>query len=383
MLNIVSLLTPVYITLFWAIVLLTNTYSKSAPKIVLGVFMSTAFLLYLSHFFYFTQQVAVYRYFDSLYILCNLSVFPLYHIYVRILTVDSEISIQKHLKYLVTPIFIFLLSLLGHFLLSRSEANFYITNVLAGKATGTGVLLYMKILFVSARIIFFSQIVFYIFINFNLIKKNNNRLKEFYSNTENRRLNWVQFFNISFAATAFASIILAVLGRNVFLNSESLLLIPSIIISFLLFIIGLLGNKQRTEITYQNHVPLTQEGEKLQLTFDAHTAILQGRIIDLFEREMIYKNPELNIWDLCGRLNTNRTYVSRLINTIYGQNFNQFVNSYRVKHVKVLVESKQRYNNEQLAELSGFGSVNSLYRAFQTIEGVSLAKFRTQKNITN
>jgi AraC-like DNA-binding protein len=239
----------------------------------------------------------------------------------------------------------------------------------------------MKILFISARVIFFAQIVFYLIINFKLIKRNNDRLKEFYSNTENRQLNWVQFFNISFAATSFASIILAILGRNVFLNSEFLLLIPSSIFSVLLFSIGLLGNKQKTEKTFQNHVPLTHESEKLHITFDSQTAILQGRIIDIFEREMIYKTPDLNIWDLCGRLNTNRTYVSRLINTIYGQNFNQFVNSYRIKHVKVLVESKQKYNNEQLAELSGFGSVNSLYRAFQAIEGVSLSKFRSQKNI--
>ncbi len=381
MLNIVSLLSPVYITLLWAIVLLTNSYRKSTPKIVLGVFMSTAFLLYLSHFFYFTQQFAVYRYFDSIYILCNLSVYPLYHIYVRILTVDPEISIRKHLKYLFIPIFIFSLSLVGHFILSKDETDFYISNVLTGKTNGTGILLYMKILFISARVIFFAQIVFYLIINFKLIKRNNDRLMEFYSNTENRQLNWVQFFNISFAATSFASIILAILGRNVFLNSEFLLLIPSSIFSVLLFSIGLLGNKQKTEKTFQNHVPLTHESEKLHITFDSQTAILQGRIIDIFEREMIYKTPDLNIWDLCGRLNTNRTYVSRLINTIYGQNFNQFVNSYRIKHVKVLVESKQKYNNEQLAELSGFGSVNSLYRAFQAIEGVSLSKFRSQKNI--
>lgn len=383
MLNIVSLLTPIYITLFWATVLFTNSSRKSLPKFVLGVFMSTAFLLYLSHYFYFTEQVSTYRYFDSIYILCNLSVFPLYHIYARILTVDSSISFRKHSKYLILPISIFLLSLLGYSLMTTEESEYYISTVLTGKATGTGILLYMKILFITGRVIFFAQIIIYLTINFQLIKKNNDRLKEFYSNTENRQLNWVQFFNISFAATSFASIILAILGRNVFLNSEFLLLIPSSFFSVLLFSIGLLGNRQKTEKTFQNHVPLTLEVEKHPITFDSQTAILQGRIIDLFEREMIYKNPDLNIWDLCSRLNTNRTYVSKFINTVYGQNFNQFVNSYRIKHVKVLIESKQKFNNEQLAALSGFGSVNSLYRAFLATEGVSLSKFRLQKSIHN
>ncbi len=381
MLNIVSLLTPIYITLFWAIVLFTNSSRKSLPKFVLGVFMSTAFLLYLSHFFYFTHQVSSYRYFDSIYVLCNLSVFPLYHIYVRILTVDSSISFRKHSKYFVLPFGIFLLYLLGHSLMTNEEAEQYISKVLTENANGKGILLYMKILFFSGRVIFFSQIVYYLVVNFQLISKNNDRLKEFYSNTENRRLNWDQICNYLFAAASCASLVFAVLGRNIFLKSEILLIIPSSFFSILHFSIGLLGNRQQTEQTFQNHVPLTLEAEKNPIAFDTQTAILQGRIIDLFEREMIYKNPDLNIWDLCSRLNTNRTYVSKFINSIYGQNFNQFVNSYRVKHVKVLIESKQKFNNEQLAELSGFGSVNSLYRAFQTIEGVSLSNFRTQKNI--
>lgn len=75
--------------------------------------MAFASLLYFSHSLYFHKLIEVYYYFDSIYLLCNLLVFPLYQVYVRLLTVDKTFTVRKHFKFFAAPLLLFLLSLGG------------------------------------------------------------------------------------------------------------------------------------------------------------------------------------------------------------------------------------------------------------------------------
>lgn len=97
---------------------------------------------------------------------------------------------------------------------------------------------------------------------------------------------------------------------------------------------------------------------------------------NLFNDDMIFRNPDLKIWDVCNMLGTNRTYVSKVINREYGRNFCNHVNHYRVQYAKRLIVKNSQLTNEEIAENSGFGSVNSLYRAFLSAEKRSLGDFR-------
>jgi len=96
----------------------------------------------------------------------------------------------------------------------------------------------------------------------------------------------------------------------------------------------------------------------------------------LFEKKKFYLNKDLKIWDVSGHLATNRTYISRIINQEFGLNFCAFVNRYRVEHTKILMASKKNLTIEEIADQSGFGSVNSLYRAFLVIEKMPLPEYR-------
>jgi YesN/AraC family two-component response regulator len=64
---------------------------------------------------------------------------------------------------------------------------------------------------------------------------------------------------------------------------------------------------------------------------------------------------------------TNRTYVSSVINNEFKQNFSSFVNSYRVKHAKMLQGNNPDISKQDLAEMSGFGSQVSMKRAFDNL----------------
>ncbi len=84
--------------------------------------------------------------------------------------------------------------------------------------------------------------------------------------------------------------------------------------------------------------------------------------------EQLYLQPKLTLTELSRHLNTNRTYLSAVINHQTGMNFNAFVNDFRLKHIASYAKNNPRTSAEKLAEMSGFGSVSSMHRAMKRQE---------------
>jgi len=374
------LLGPVFVSLFWAGVLNIPEKSRKVPKLFLGRFMIVAFILYVSHLFYFLKIYPVYYYLDAIYVLASLLVYPLYHIYVRLLTIEKWFSLRLHWKFLIAPFVVFILELIGITILGPEGANDYYNGLLNNENPAPTVYQYLKIIYSIFRFVFIFQVIYYLIMSFRLIRQHNNQLKNYYSNTEKHSLFWVQFFNVSMGLASISSIVLAYLGKEVFLEKQFLLIFPSLMFTLLLFFIGFLGNRQsESAIEHKEERILIRSNKDIEPVeaVDVQDAWKYKALLDdLFEREKIYKDSDLKIWDLAGMMGTNRTYVSRIINKEYGRNFCNHVNYYRVVEVKKLIAEGKNLSNEQLAELSGFGSVNSLYRAFLAIEKIPLGQYR-------
>ncbi len=339
--------------------------------------MFVAFLLYLSHFFYFSNLLHIYRYLDALYVWASLLVYPLYHIYIRLLTVDKKFSFKKHSIFLLLPTLVFILHLIGMFFMNTGQHIDFLQNVLYGKHEAIGIQKHMLWMHYTYRVVFIAQVFYFLYSNFKLIIENKKNIKDFYSNTKTRSLYWVQIFNISLAVTSIASIIVAILGREKFSTNTLSLVFPSVIFSVMLFLIGLIGNEQDTVHTEE---PLREPEKPKSSTENISATGLKNIMDNLFENEKIFKNHDLKIWDLSKMLGTNRTYVSKLINSEYNRNFCNHVNYYRVQYTKNLIQKNPTISNDQIAELSGFGSQNSLHRAFQSLEGMTLKQYRKMIN---
>jgi YesN/AraC family two-component response regulator len=108
------------------------------------------------------------------------------------------------------------------------------------------------------------------------------------------------------------------------------------------------------------------------------TEILKEKLIELFLNEEVYKNPELKITQVSEMLSTNRTYISKLINTEFSCTFSEFVNRYRVEEAKQLLgkETSKGYSLDYIAEKSGFGSMVNFMRVFREIEGITPGRYR-------
>lgn len=101
---------------------------------------------------------------------------------------------------------------------------------------------------------------------------------------------------------------------------------------------------------------------------EAHELI---QCIETFlETSKIYKNMSLTIYDISKEMKLSQKKISKAINSVYGINFNTYVNEYRVKESKKLLLSAQfkTYTIEAISKEVGFKSKSAFYRAFKTIE---------------
>lgn len=78
MVKLISLLTPIYVTLFWGLNFLLKKKSQNNVNYVLSGFMLAAFTLYLCNSVYFMEFYLLYSFIDSIYILSLLSLYPLF-----------------------------------------------------------------------------------------------------------------------------------------------------------------------------------------------------------------------------------------------------------------------------------------------------------------
>jgi AraC-like DNA-binding protein len=84
-----------------------------------------------------------------------------------------------------------------------------------------------------------------------------------------------------------------------------------------------------------------------------------------------YLAPELTLGELAAQLHTNTSLLSRVINTGCGQNFNDFVNEYRVQAAEQQLRDPKfrHYTLLAVALESGFNSKSTFNRVFRKLRG--------------
>jgi len=372
----ILLLTPVYVTLFWAITLNSGSQKYHNPRSFLGKFMIIAFIVYLSHFFYFYPLRSVYAFVDPFYQYASLLVFPLYYIYFRLLTTDNEFSLKTHFRYLVPSTLLFILYSIGIFFTDCDDFKLWLFDrKMDINSTGIN---YLKVIHILIRITFLVQVIAVLVGNSILIKKYGEAAQQYYSDIEDSSTNKVKVLNFSMIVTALASLIIAALGRSYFKNEIVSIALASVVFSTMLFIIGWLGDRQKS---------LNPSYEKMVLEHNFFevpdmTKVIQNELVNkilyLFKDKKIYLNSALTIQNIAQAVGTNRTYVSTIINQHFDQNFCTFVNSFRIDELTEVVIQHPEYTNLEFAESCGFGSIDSMKRAITAKTGMTFQEWKLE-----
>ncbi|MGX8696536.1 MAG: helix-turn-helix domain-containing protein, partial [Prevotella sp.] len=114
----------------------------------------------------------------------------------------------------------------------------------------------------------------------------------------------------------------------------------------------------------------TEEGEQPTATADEDSELMQ-KIRLLMEAKRLYLNPNLKVTDVADTLGIHRNSISACINTQEGCTFAQYVNRYRMEHVKqTLLEQPDRKINAVATE-SGFANETSFFRNFKSATGMT------------
>lgn len=381
MLRDLIIYTPMYVTFFWAFVLLVSTKEKNRAKHFLGIFMVAAFLVYLSHAIFFNKTHSGYIFFDPIYTLSSLSVYPLYYWYIKLLTIETEYK-WRNLRLLIPAMLLSVISATIYLIMSPAEREMYLTDFLLREGNIQTYPLLLRIqkgVFLFSRFVFAVQVILFLVMGRKLVIRYNKQVTNFYSNLESKTIVWVNLLLYSFVITSMMSIVFNILGRAMFLNSIFLLLIPSIIFSVLLFFIGLQGYMQNYTVVDLIKDEKQQPEKNLK---EYNQSQLKTKLMELFAHEKIYRNSDLKITQVSMQLQTNRTYISQLINNEFNCSFSEFVNEYRVIEAKQLLadQSYKNYSLDYISESVGFGSLNTFIRVFKDSEGTTPGRFRDNKS---
>ncbi|MEO1654681.1 MAG: helix-turn-helix domain-containing protein, partial [Bacteroidota bacterium] len=101
-------------------------------------------------------------------------------------------------------------------------------------------------------------------------------------------------------------------------------------------------------------------------------------LLALMQDQKPYQDPQLDLKGLAGKMELAPKQLSRIINQGLDQNFNEFVNQYRVQEAKILLgdPQKQHLNILALGYEAGFNSKASFNRVFRQFTGASPQEYR-------
>lgn len=99
------------------------------------------------------------------------------------------------------------------------------------------------------------------------------------------------------------------------------------------------------------------------------------KIMDSFKQLMVtnqgFLNAGMTIDEISKQLNTNRTYVSKLVNIYYGMPFRDCLNKLRIDYSKTLMTDEPDAVIDYIALKSGFQSSTQFIRKFRELEGMT------------
>lgn len=98
---------------------------------------------------------------------------------------------------------------------------------------------------------------------------------------------------------------------------------------------------------------------------DSLSEELKTSLKDLFQKEKLYRNNDINLDMVAEKLDTTRHNTSQLINEHFNMSFREFVNSYRIQEAKKLLEEENELNIIDVAYEVGYNNKVSFNKAFK------------------
>lgn len=339
-------------------------------------FMVVATTLYACHFVFFNHLYGWMPVTDAIYCMTNLSVFPLYYLYIKEVTEEQN---QKHwqVTLLIPALLAGATTGTLYTLMDTQEAQSFISTFLyQGSTEGLDSLAWAQaITHICVKIIFALQIPLILMKGIQKIKRFDKMVESNYADTEFRKMHMTKTILVLFIVACIISFTANIFGKEYFDTAPWLVAIPSVTFSTLLFLLGYAGHKQ--DFTINRLILETACDVTPSAYTEASTPKEERRynigkskrnIAETIETERLFLQQDLKINDIAKLLRTNRDYIYQAINVRMGMSFSEYINRLRVNYATQLMKDTPEMSTNEVAFRSGFSSLASFYRNFKTYQ---------------
>lgn len=158
-------------------------------------------------------------------------------------------------------------------------------------------------------------------------------------------------------------------------------------------VMDMVENLQGQSLTHViSHMVMQNEGEEnLSASSPSLTSALFGnnqswdegtlvyRFQHLMQDELMFLRQGLTLQDVAERLDSNKTYISKMVNQTYGIGFPEVLNIMRVDYAQQYMSTHADAPQEDIARASGFQSASSFNSTFKRITGYTPKVWASRK----
>ncbi|SFS72082.1 AraC family transcriptional regulator [Sphingobacterium wenxiniae] len=222
--------------------------------------------------------------------------------------------------------------------------------------------------YVIRYFLYFQLLLYAVWSNF-LLKQHRLSVEKFTSQAGNIDLNWIQ----KLLGILFLLGVLSFSGRFFPLFS------PIVDALYLLCIVQYSYYALSQTAIYpvsNNQVPVIKEAviskDKERLTAD-QVSLFKERLLEMMKQDQPYLDPTINLPILAEQVGLSVHELSYVLNTGIGLSFYQFINGYRIRHARQLLENtaNEDYSIYEISIRSGFNSKTTFYTAFKQEVGMT------------
>lgn len=329
-------------------------------------------------------QLGIVMYISTLFVVLEISSPLLFWLYVCALTSEGKpdhlSGLRPHLiLIIIVSLLIWSLTLMPPGL---NEANL---EDMTEEASVLVRVLLIGLAVTVAEIMFQVMIGVYLYLTIRRLQRYNKQLREVFASTEHRELGWVWAITIVGGIFWFLNIATSVaLWGGVFGLSDTSDLfqcLASVALLALFWVIGIWGLRQRPGLTRdpvaapeEPDAPPTRKYEKSALD-KGRAARIARKINAAMEEDLLYREPNLSLWDLARHIGVTSHYVSQTLNTTLGASFFDYINRWRIQDaVKQLTSTDETIL--MIAYDVGFNSRSAFYKAFKRETGKTPSDLR-------
>lgn len=219
--------------------------------------------------------------------------------------------------------------------------------------------------------------------NLKLLYQHQTEVQNSFSHIEAKELHWARVFLVfSIATSLLIHVLYFISPTNIYFKT-----LFSLFDLFTIYWIVYHGVSQRNVIAVLNNQH-ANIGFSAKLTNKVSTAaspdIVMKKLVAQIDKHVLtskaYINTDLTIVDLAENLKIHPRRLSTAINSVRKQNFNTYINQFRIKKAIKLLQSTdlKKYSMEGIGTEVGFNSKSAFYAAFKKVTGTTPIKYREQ-----